>query len=49
MKVDVFNAFVEEMEHACSAIMERYGFDEEIMGAYQVGKIFEFKRKVYKE
>lgn len=39
-----YQAFCAEMERAASEIMERYGFDEQIMGAYQVCKVFEFKR-----
>ena len=38
-------AFKAEMERAASWIMERYGFDEEIMGAFAVrGDLFTFKR-----
>lgn len=39
-----YQAFCAEMERAASQIMERYGFDEEILGSFQVGKLFEFKR-----
>lgn len=39
-----FQAFAAEMERAGAEIMTRYGFDEEIMGTYQVGKLFQFKR-----
>lgn len=39
-----YQAFAAEMEKAGAEIMERYGFDEEIMGSFQVNKLFEFKR-----
>ncbi|MEE9647949.1 hypothetical protein [Enterobacter soli] len=39
-----YQAFCAEMERAAAEVMERYGFDEQIMGSFQVLKIFAFKR-----
>jgi hypothetical protein len=44
MKEGGYQAFCAEMERAAAEVMGRYGFDDEIMRAFDVDKVFEFKR-----